>query len=270
MTSTRVISLDTETTGLDYQASVWEIAACPWDPYYGPGEVASTFVQPNDPDDYKRLPRAFREDYEARYNPETALTKTEAVIWLEQIFAPGPDGQKPMLIGAVPCFDERVLRQSLPGFTPPWHYHVQDVETAAVGYLRALERLLALPGVVRDGIRRVLTPPYDSAVLSRALGVEPPGPGSRHTAGGDARWAATLWDVVHRGDPRGIPRHWEYAGSWTMVGPLPQPESGGPLPLVRRGGDATGRAGAHGEAAAYRGGIAGASGTAPSDTITEG
>jgi DNA polymerase III epsilon subunit-like protein len=211
---TRVIALDTEATGLDSRASVWEIAACPWDPDNGPGEVSSIMVKPFGPDDYLRLPKDFQEDYVKRYDPEKAVNRLHAAIWLHVTFVPDPfDGTKPMLIGAVPGFDERLVRQSFPfeGFEPPWHYHTQDVETLAVGYLRALEQTAVLTAPERDALRRILTPPYDSTALSLAVGVEPPGPGVRHTAGGDARWAAEMWDAVHRGDPRVLSQYWEAA-----------------------------------------------------------
>jgi DNA polymerase III epsilon subunit-like protein len=209
---TRVIALDTEATGLDSRASIWEIGICPC-LSTGPGEVITVLVQPFGPYDYLRLPQGFRKDYEARYDSVAALDRTEATAWLKKTFTPNPDGTKPILVGAVPGFDDRIIRQSLPGFEPPWHYHVQDVETLAVGYLRALEQTTVLTAPERDALRRILTPPYNSTALSLAVGVEPPGPGVRHTAGGDARWAAEMWDAVHRGDPRVLSQHWQH-GIW--------------------------------------------------------
>jgi DNA polymerase III epsilon subunit-like protein len=239
---TRVIALDTEATGLDSRASIWEIAVCPC-LSTGPGEVSAVFVQPFGPYDYLRLPQTFRADYENRYDPDAALDRTEAAAWLKKIFTPDSDGTKPILVGAVPGFDdriirqslpsfkppwyyhiqdvetlavgylERIIRQSLPGFDPPWHYHTQDVETLAVGYLRALEQTTVLTAPERDALRRILTPPYNSTALSLAVGVEPPEPRIRHTAGGDARWAAEIWDAVHRGDPRVLSQHWQH-GIW--------------------------------------------------------
>jgi hypothetical protein len=44
-------------------------------------------------------------------------------------------------------------------------------------------------------------PPYHSDSLSRAVGVEPPGDGVRHTAMGDVRWCVALWDAIHSGVP---------------------------------------------------------------------
>lgn len=43
--------------------------------------------------------------------------------------------------------------------------------------------------------------PWRSDELSRLIGVEPPGEAERHTALGDARWAARAWDAVMGGAP---------------------------------------------------------------------
>jgi hypothetical protein len=207
---TRVIALDTETTGLDSRASIWEIGICPC-LSTGPGEVSAVFVQPFGPYDYLRLPQDFRKDYENRYDPAAALDRPEAAAWLKKIFTTDSDGTKPILVGAVPGFDDRIIRQSFPGFDPPWHHHTQDIVSLTVGYLRALEKVSIVPAVKRDALRRVLGLPYQSEALSRAIGVEPPDLGSRHTAGSDAHWAARVWDAVHWGDPSVLSQYWEAA-----------------------------------------------------------
>jgi hypothetical protein len=207
---TRVIALDTETTGLDSRASIWEIGICPC-LSTGPGQVITVLVQPFGPYDYLRLPQDFRKDYEARYDSVAALDRTEAAAWLKKTFTPHPDGTKPILVGTVPGFDDRVFYQSFPGFVPPWHHHTQDIVSLTSGYLRALEKMSVVTAVERDALRRILELPYQSEVLSRAVGVEPPDLGSRHTAGSDAHWAARVWDAVHRGDPSVLSQYWEAA-----------------------------------------------------------
>jgi hypothetical protein len=88
------------------------------------------------------------------------------------------------IVGAVPDFDAEILARLLREhtLTPAWHYHLQDVETLAVGYLRA------------KGIRLGL--PWDSDELTERLGLEPVPAGERHTAMGDVRWVMRIYDKV--------------------------------------------------------------------------
>lgn len=88
------------------------------------------------------------------------------------------------VIGAVPSFDDHALERLLRAnrLMGAWHYHLIDVETLAVGWLAA------------QGDKR--RPPWHSDELSRAVGVEPPTEGERHTALGDARWVQRLYDKI--------------------------------------------------------------------------
>lgn len=94
------------------------------------------------------------------------------------------------VIGAVPDFDTETLRPRLRsvGLLPGWHYHLIDIEAMVVGYLlgRGTD-----PGEVAL--------PWSSDDLSRAIGVEPAPEEERHTALGDARWVARMWDAMHGG-----------------------------------------------------------------------
>ena len=89
------------------------------------------------------------------------------------------------LVGAVPSFDADVLgtRMRAQGIPPSWHYHLQDFETLIAGYLAGQGK--PVPSL-----------PWRSDDLSRMIGVEPPENHERHTALGDARWAARVWDAV--------------------------------------------------------------------------
>jgi DNA polymerase III epsilon subunit-like protein len=107
------------------------------------------------------------------------------------------------LVGSVPNFDADVLgtRMRANGILPSWHYHLQDVETLIVGYIRGLivataEQLDAADKPT-DALRQLPTAlPWNSEDLSRAVGVEPPSGEDRHTAIGDARWARDMFDAV--------------------------------------------------------------------------
>jgi DNA polymerase III epsilon subunit-like protein len=92
------------------------------------------------------------------------------------------------LAGAVISFDEERLRRLLlaNGVQPSWHYHTICVEVLAVGYLQGRRSHLKEPA---------MTPPWDSEDLSRAVGVDPD-KFDRHTALGDALWAAEIYRAV--------------------------------------------------------------------------
>jgi len=89
------------------------------------------------------------------------------------------------LVGAVPSFDADTLgaRMRANGICPSWHYHLLDFETLIAGYMAGMGK--PLPSL-----------PWRSDDLSRLIGVEPPGEDERHTALGDARWAARAWDAI--------------------------------------------------------------------------
>lgn len=82
------------------------------------------------------------------------------------------------LVGAVVSFDEERLRRLLQahGACPEWHYHLVDVEALAAGLTQE-------------------PPPWDSAELSRFVGVDPDD-FEKHTAIGDARWAKAIYEAV--------------------------------------------------------------------------
>ena len=90
------------------------------------------------------------------------------------------------IYGMVPSFDTERLRLLFERFDvgAVWHYELHDVQDLAAGFL------------AREGTaaRVSLTPPYDSAALSRAMGVAPPQ--EAHAALGDADWAQRLHDTV--------------------------------------------------------------------------
>lgn len=108
------------------------------------------------------------------------------------------------IIGCVPDFDVEVLKNMFRRHWLPWtaHYHLIDVENLIVGYLAGRRGDDEEIGTytVDTGTCKArtvpLTPPWSSDDLSRAIGVEPPGPDERHTALGDARWAQRLYDRI--------------------------------------------------------------------------
>jgi len=93
------------------------------------------------------------------------------------------------LVGAVISFDEKRVESLLRahGHCPGYHYHVIDVEAMAIGYLASRT----------DGYdaRKMIAPPWKSDELTEALGLTTSDE-DKHTALGDARWAAAVYRAV--------------------------------------------------------------------------
>lgn len=180
---TRLVFLDTETTGLLLNDHIWEIAAIVRDP--GAPDVEYRWFVQHDLDRAARLPDDFRADHDARYRADEALTPADAA---QRIYSMTRD--RAHIVGAVPNFDtERLARMMRRhGIEPGWHHHLTDVENLAIGYLAANGHALTLP--------------WDSIALTTALGV--PAPEDRHTALADARWARDTYDAVMRGGRVGL------------------------------------------------------------------
>lgn len=184
---TQVAFIDTETTGLDPEYHVvWEIAVITdgnervWQQKVGKSGMA------NADRDAMEMTR-----FHERYGNLIALDPNESVALFNQLTG----GRH--LVGACPWFDSerlhRLHRSVLPhydgGFHDqllarrhPWHYHLIDVETLAVGYLTGKADIWA-------------SLPWKSEGLSRAVGVEP-NLFDRHTALGDARWAKAMFEAI--------------------------------------------------------------------------
>jgi DNA polymerase III alpha subunit (gram-positive type) len=180
MADGRLVALDTETTGLDPDTErVFEVAAIDlatgqehvWR-FEPPGYVVDAMH-----------PKALEVN---RYHERTSAPgwrwdDAGGLVDLAHLLTGAH------LVGAVPDFDARhlaatYLRFGLP--VPRWHYHLIDVETMAVGWLRG------------TGLVERLELPWESDYLSELCGVDPPGEGERHTALGDARWVARWYRRV--------------------------------------------------------------------------
>ncbi len=93
----------------------------------------------------------------------------------------GDEDKMPHLVGAVPSFDHAMLCANWldwPGYGEGlWHYHLIDVEVLAAGHLQ-------------------IPPPYSSDELCERYGVVVD-EAEKHTALGDAKWAARLYAAVY-------------------------------------------------------------------------
>jgi hypothetical protein len=180
--------IDTETTSLRPDRRAWEIGIVAREAGRPDAEYA-WFIDAGDLDlgnaglGSLRIGRFHERHPQYRLDREPALgeviDEAGALAYVEAIT------RGAHLVGAVVSFDAEVLaaRMRAYGIPPSWHYHLQDFETLIAGYL--------------CGQGKPLPPlPWRSDELSRLIGVEPPGDAERHTALGDARWAARAWDAV--------------------------------------------------------------------------
>ncbi len=182
----RLCFIDTETTSLRPDRRAWEIAVILRRPGH-PDDERCWFIDVADLDlgnanlGSLRIGRFFERhpqycgdpgphDHRAEYD---VLREVEALT------------RNAYLVAAVPSFDAEVLgtRMRACGICPAWHYHLQDFGTLVAGYLAGQGK--SVPAL-----------PWEPEDLSRLIGVEPPGEAERHTAVGDARWAARVWDAV--------------------------------------------------------------------------
>lgn len=180
---TRLVFLDTETTGLTLDDDIWELAAIARDDDGGE-RTHHMFIQ-HDVTRCGALPEPFLMDHRARFpashgtgwHPD-AMPQGKAAAAIAELFRVPAGAGQPHVIGAVPNFDTERMALLLRrfGIEPGWHYHLIDVENLAAGKLR-------------------MPPPWDSEELSRAVGVDP-GRFDRHSALGDARWARAIYDAV--------------------------------------------------------------------------
>lgn len=203
---TAVVFLDTETTGLELDADVWELAAIRREPD-GKETSLHLFIE-HDLDKCRRLPDPFQADHRKRFpridphdpDPLTdghispVAARSYAGYALGKLLA-----DRPHLVGAVPDFDawrlEPILQEA--GMTERWHYHLIDVETLVVGFLHGRYGTFTGPPVEAEG--EAIQLPWDSNKLSLAVGVDP-ALFARHTAMGDVLWAQALFDAVTKPD----------------------------------------------------------------------
>lgn len=201
---TRIVFLDTETTGLTLHDEIWEFAAIAREPD-GTETTHHMFLQHNT-QRCNLLPPEFLADHQARFpigadawHPDVK-TREEAAHEIAGILS-----GRPHIVGAVPNFDtERIailLRRF--GLETDWHHHLIDVEALAVGWahgvFRAHADMLATQGKPHHAVDRgptlVTGLPWDSDALSRSLGVDPE-QFDRHTALGDVLWVRAQYDAI--------------------------------------------------------------------------
>jgi DNA polymerase III epsilon subunit-like protein len=184
---TKLVFLDTETTGLRPDRRAWDIGAIVRDPGQpGDGVEHQWFVDAVDLDLGNADPFGLKVGHFYERHPQhngsedAFLHVHEEADVLEQVEAVTRGA---ILVGAVPNFDAEVLgaRMREHGILPSWHYHLVDVETLAAGAIGQ-------------------EPPWNFDAMLAVFGLQY-AEEDRHTALGDARMARDLYDAVLSGKP---------------------------------------------------------------------
>jgi hypothetical protein len=119
-----------------------------------------------------------------------AASEAEIAHALAELF----DGD-PVMVGVGVHFDAAVLSSMFQrhGLEPePWHYALVDLKAATWGWFQSQVGTIATTAPQ-------LQLPMSSEKLAAAIGVEPASGEERHTALGDARWAARWYDRLTGG-----------------------------------------------------------------------
>lgn len=176
---TKLIVLDTETTGLDpYRHDIWEVACVVVN---GGREKCYVWQLPVDLSKADLIALNIGK-FNERYNPKALTSLAEFSSFFMNLTWGAT------IVGAVPSFDcERLgLLLRLQGFVPGWHYHLIDIEALAIGFLRGKDPKLEIPI------------PYSTDWVAEKLGVERSVKG-RHTALGDAKEVLLWWKIIMGG-----------------------------------------------------------------------
>lgn len=210
MTDHPIVFVDTETTCLGRHARPWEIAVVRREPDGTETQLVAqvtytlhnlpehTHPQALDVGGWLRRGVAGSTYIESLEGAVTvAAATTDERVAAERVYE-WLSGA-PILVGVGTHFDAAVLsglfaRHDLRA--EPWHYAIMDLKSATWGHLRAVAAADGDPDIeLLDALRL----PMRSEQLAACLGVDPPTAAERHTALGDARWAARWFDALMGG-----------------------------------------------------------------------
>ncbi|WP_439030256.1 hypothetical protein [Gordonia terrae] len=178
-----VAFVDTETTGLDRGAEVWEFAAII---RRGDGSESTVHIHIDHDFEYAAtLDERFRADHDARFGAASDMhvySRAGAASIIHAALA------GTHIVGVNPAFDARVLDRllDLAGLQPSWHYHLIDLAAMSLGV------------ILRDGEGVELPWRSDDLAAEVMPMVDPDGEPlyARHTAMGDVLWARDWFDAL--------------------------------------------------------------------------
>ena len=190
--------IDTETTGLEPDADIWEFAGIRRDPS-GSEERLHLLIEHGAA--CSRLPEPFRSDHAARFPHLGAVTQWYAAQEIREFVTPNNGDPKPIWVGSAPDFDAQRIDRLIDIQTgdarrwwPSWDHQLVGIVPLMLGYLAA--KNAPLPGLL--GPVETPMPEHKSEALSRAIGVNPDG-FDRHTALGDVLWTQAIYDRIMGG-----------------------------------------------------------------------
>lgn len=187
-----IVFLDCETTSLRHDRQAWEVAMVRYDEYGGERETSFFIFDVDlteaDPQSlaigrfYERHPvgRQQAAGIDAGGDDDVDVVKELAAAWRIARWTHGAT-----IVGAQPSFDTETLAPLLRrhGIVPGWHYRLRCIESMCCGYDRIDS------GGLQAWAERLL-PDHDKDAA--------------HTALGDARTVAKLWDRIFTTDEAGV------------------------------------------------------------------
>lgn len=184
-----LIFIDTETTGLQMDADIWEFAAIRRSPDGTSGETLHLFIK-HEWSKCSQLPPDFYADHVARFpSHDAAVAQRDAAQQIRRFLRQENGQEKPIWVGSAPDFDasrvERLVSNLVSTWSPEWDHQLIGVVPLMLGYLASASR---------DPM-----PEHKSEALSRAIGVDPD-QFERHTALGDVLWTMAIYDRVMGAD----------------------------------------------------------------------
>lgn len=187
----KVIFTDCETTGLDvFRHDAWEISWIEWNIEVGEWVEVTRRIWPPALQDAEPMALAVNHFYERALPISQGGTQFDDPRYVAEEIAYAFAGKH--IIGACPWFDDRFYQKLLVthGYQVAWHYHLLDVEAAALGFLAGRKSLSLKDQTIE------LPLPWKSDWLVEQLDMTRPEAKDRHTSLGDTREVKAIFERI--------------------------------------------------------------------------
>jgi oligoribonuclease (3'-5' exoribonuclease) len=201
-----IVFVDTETTGLNpWTHEIWEVAVVRFDTTTRERRLTKTWQLPVDVETADPVALEINKFHERRWDDDQLTSLVDFTVEFASWFLVE---EKTHWGGMIPSFDERRISEifrEVHGTEVefPWHYHLIDVESMVLGYING-----RAVGTDTEPHPMAVSPPWRSDVVTEGLKwpaeiIFPGGPeipvvdeALRHTALGDAVWAADIYKFI--------------------------------------------------------------------------